>query len=141
MITHENLRIKGEPSEIKFNDDILKLLMSKKKQSNNLFMNMKKKLLNFLPMAIKCAKFVEYVEFGNKVVLNIHTSIVHPKEENNDILRMWKILICTNILFVLMEQRRDITWKNESLRKHIEALHGGKKKYDHTNLKNNFENP
>ena len=37
----------------------LKILMSKKKKMNCLFTNMKKKYLNFLPMTMKCAKFVE----------------------------------------------------------------------------------
>ena len=72
-----NLSIKDESSEI--NDDISQDTDIKKETIELPVYEYEKEAIEFSTNDIKICQICG-IEFGNKAVLNIHTSVIHPKE-------------------------------------------------------------
>ena len=77
-----NFRIKDEPSEIKINDDISENTDVRKETIELPVDTYEEEIIklstNDNEMCQVCG-----IEFGNKAVLSIHTSILHPKDDEN----------------------------------------------------------
>ena len=119
-----NLRIKDEPSEIEINDEISENTDIKKETIEVPVQEYKKEAIEFSNDDNEMCQICG-IEFGNQAVLNIHTSIVHPKEENNNKTEIVKD--------IAMHERSVCTYetkKRSHLKEYIEAVHGEKKKYE-----------
>ena len=119
-----NLRFKDEPSEIKINDEISENTYIKKETIELPVQEYEKEAIEFSNDDNEMCQICG-IEFGNQAVLNIHTSIVHPKEENNNKTEIVKDIAMHKCSVCTYE-----TDKRSHLKEHIEAVHGEKKKYE-----------
>ena len=126
----DNFRIKDEPSEIKINDEISDNSNIKKETIELLVDQYEIEPIEFYNNGNEMCQFCG-IEFGNKTVLKIHTSTVHPKEEKHmkDKIRLNKHQSipkstkhnCDLCIFQSANKR--------SLERHIETIHDGKKRH------------
>ena len=117
-------RIKDEPSEIKINDDISENNNIKKETIEVPVDEYEKETIEFSNNGNEMCQICG-LEFGNEAVLNIHNSIVYPKEENNNKTEIVKDIAMHKCSVCTYE-----TDKRSHLKEHIEAVHGEKKKYE-----------
>ena len=120
----ENFRIKDEPSEIKTNDDISENTEVKKETIELPDDKYQKEMIKFSDSDNEMCQICG-IEFGNKAVLNIHTSIVHPKEDRN----VKNGIIYDKAIHKCSICNYETKYKGH-LKEHIEAVHEGKKKYE-----------
>ena len=90
-----NLRIKNEPLEIEINDDISENTDIKKEAIELPVYEYEKETIEFSTDDNKMCQ-ISGIEFGNKAVLNIHTSVVYPKEKT--ILKVNTEIVKENLL-------------------------------------------
>ena len=110
-----NFRIKDEPLEIKINDGISENNNIKKETIEAPVADYEKETIEFFNNGNEMCQICG-LEFGNKTVLKIHISTVHPEDEKNV---KNKIHQCDLCIFQSMHKT--------SLKRHIETIHDGKK--------------